>query len=225
MNVKHVTFVLVGVPALGTAAFLTACSNTGSATRITPYAVASGARTSLPQTAVDSGVVEFVYVTNEGTSGSSISAYQIDPKSGALAQIAGSPFESGGGPYRMAISPTGKFAYVANQGADDFSAYKINAITGALKPIAGSPFRSGEIPVGAAVDTTGKFAYVTNSFDNTVSGYQIDAKSGALRRMTGSPFGAGVSPTDMAVDPTGKFAYVADSGRALGLRIQVRVRL
>src|SRR5580700_5849938 len=61
---------------------------------------------------------QFVYVTNEGDS--TVSGYTIDPSTGALTSIAGSPFPADAGPFSgpssMAVDPSGKFAYVANSG-------------------------------------------------------------------------------------------------------------
>jgi DNA-binding beta-propeller fold protein YncE len=57
---------------------------------------------------------KFVYVPswNGGVWG-----YTINPTTGALTPIPGSPFPSGAhGPYWVAVDPTGKFAYVANNG-------------------------------------------------------------------------------------------------------------
>ncbi len=50
-----------------------------------------------------------------------VSAYAVDPASGALTPIAGSPFAAGNGPDSIAVDPTGRFAYVSNRsGWDDF---------------------------------------------------------------------------------------------------------
>jgi DNA-binding beta-propeller fold protein YncE len=44
-----------------------------------------------------------------------VSAYVIDPQSGALTPVAGSPFAAGASPTGVAITPDGKFAYVTNK--------------------------------------------------------------------------------------------------------------
>src|SRR6202011_1547651 len=102
----------------------------------------------------------------------------------------GSPFAAGSGPFSVAVDPSGKFAYVVNEGDNTVSGYTINATTGALTPIAGSPFAgtAGTYPQPVAVDPSGKFAYVANSSSTTVSGYTINATTGALTPVAGSPF-------------------------------------
>ena len=149
---------------------------------------------------------QLVYVTNEEDS--TVSGYTIDPSTGALTAIAGSPFTTGGDPRSMAVDPSGKFAYVADF-TGNVLGYTINPSTGALTAIAGSPFAAGQGPQSVAVDPSGKFAYVAN-FGGGVSGYTIGPTTGALTPIAGSPFAAGNGPNSVAVDPSGKFAYVTN---------------
>ncbi len=96
-----------------------------------------------------------------------VSAYSIGAD-GALTPVPGSPFAAGSRPVSVAVDPTGKFAYVANDGDNNVSAYSI-AANGALTPVPGSPFAAGSRPLSVAVDPTGKFAYVANSGEATTS--------------------------------------------------------
>lgn len=109
-----------------------------------------------------------------------ISVYSIDPASGALTEIAGSPFAAGDGPRFVAFDPSGKFAYVANYHSGNVSAYAIDPVTGALTAVAGSPVAAGDGPYSIAVDPSGRFAYVTNLISHDVSSYRINAITGAL---------------------------------------------
>ena len=68
----------------------------------------------------------FAYVANSWSD--SVSAYTIDPATGALTSIGVAP--AGTGPLPVAIDPTGRFAYVANTITNDVSAYAIDAATG-----------------------------------------------------------------------------------------------
>ena len=72
----------------------------------------------------------------------------------------------GVGPQSVAVDPTGKFAYVANEGCltslpGNVSMYTINPTTGALTSI-GSPVATDFGADSVAVDPSGKFAYVAN---------------------------------------------------------------
>ena len=87
----------------------------------------------------DAGAVEFGYVPNVGSS--NISAYSIDAKTGALKQIAGSPFVTGSGTSAIAIDPSGKFAYDTDSGSTTVSAFTVNAASGALEAVEGVAVR------------------------------------------------------------------------------------
>jgi DNA-binding beta-propeller fold protein YncE len=67
--------------------------------------------------------------------------------SGALTEITGSPFPSGGsgvtnGPLGIATDVAGHFAYVCNA-SNDISVFSIDGGSGALTAISGSPFPDG----------------------------------------------------------------------------------
>ena len=127
---------------------------------------------------------------------------------GALTPVPGSPFPAGNLPASVAVDPTGKFAYVVNEGGNNVSAYRIGK-NGALTPIPGSPFLTETDPHEVAVDPRGKFVYVANAVSNNISAYRI-GKNGALTPIPGSPFAAGSFPRSVAVDPGGTFVYAAN---------------
>ena len=66
------------------------------------------------------------------TNGSSrnVSAYTINPGSGALTAVSGSPFAAGNAPNSVIVDPTGNFVYVANGGSNDVSGYTVDASRG-----------------------------------------------------------------------------------------------
>jgi 6-phosphogluconolactonase (cycloisomerase 2 family) len=154
---------------------------------------------------------QFVYVANSGDG--TVSGYTVDSNTGALAPINGSPFTSGSGqssaPVSVAVDPSGKFAYVANEFDGTVSGYTIDPTTGALNAI--GSVMAGTDPIFVAVDPSGKFAYVANLGDGTISGYAINQSSGVLTAIS-LPVTAGKFPNSVAVDPSGKFAYVANEG-------------
>jgi len=153
-----------------------------------------------------SSVAGFVYVANQISD--SVSAYTINASTGALLEVAGSPFATGHTPWDMAVHPSGKFVYVPNHDSNNVSAYTVDARTGALTSM--GTVASGIGPHNIALDPSGKFAYVTNAGEfaqiSGISAYTIDAATGALSEIPGSPFpteGGGI----MTVDPTGRFLY------------------
>ncbi len=84
---------LAAVLSLGVAAAFTACGPNGYST-----------------------TVDYVYVTNSKNNPGQINVYYTDSHSGALTQINGSPFSSGGSnPVGLVTSPSFKFLYVVNK--------------------------------------------------------------------------------------------------------------
>jgi len=145
--------------------------------------------------------------------GNDISGYLIDPTTGALTPITGSPFPAGNVPMTVRVDPSGRYAYVTNANSNNISAYSINSSTGALTQIAGSPFSSGGLfPTGLAIDPSGGFIYVTNLNSNNVSAFLINSGTGVLTPISGSPFPSGAGPIGASVHPSGKFVYVSDNG-------------
>src|SRR6202167_270251 len=169
---------------------------------------------------------KFAYVANEGlydTDGS-VSAYSIEPTTGALTSTSGGI--SGNSPgfccfTAVAVHPSDKFAYVAN--GDSFprsvSMYTISGANGALTYF--GPIDAEGFPTSVVVDPSGPFVYVAAETDPGASGpgsvsmYAIDATTGALSSLgtvaTGTMI-AESSSNSIAVDPTGAFAYVTNSG-------------
>ena len=162
----------------------------------------------------------FAYVANNCISArdcstGNVSAFTINSATGALRAVSGSPFGAGLFPYSVAVEPSGRFAYVANDGDDTVSAFAINSATGALREVSGSPFAAGIGPDSVAVDPWGRFAYVANAVGNSVSAYAISS-TGALREVAGSPFASKRFPYAVTVDPSGRFTYVANFEFGIG---------
>jgi 6-phosphogluconolactonase len=163
---------------------------------------------------------KFAYVANwgEGDTAGSISAYTFNATTGVLTYTGTTNGACPGlcAPWSVAVDPTGKFAYAANEGSfapTDVSMFTVDATTGALTSI--GTIATGGRAIFVATDPAGKFAYVANKSDppgsaGNVSMYTINAATGALTSI--GTIVAGTDPVSVAVDPTGKFAYVTNSG-------------
>jgi 6-phosphogluconolactonase len=148
----------------------------------------------------------------------SVSAYAIDPITGLLTALPGSPFAAAGGyANELAIDPSGRFLYTANTTTNNVSALAIDATTGSLTPMPGSPFAAGEAPIAIAVDPAGRFVFVANLHSSNVSVFKIDGATGALSPAPGSPFtvpcptGSLASADSLAVDASGAFLFVINN--------------
>jgi 6-phosphogluconolactonase len=141
----------------------------------------------------------FVYVTNETSN--SISAYSaVSTYPCTLTPVAGSPFATAGGPFGVAVDPTGARAVVANLSVSSVSFFNIGG-GGALTPT-GTIAAGGTHPVGVAI--SGTYAFVPNESSDTVSAYNVAGT------VSGSPVTTDHYPQGVAVDPSGLYAYVAN---------------
>ena len=177
--------------------------------------------------AIDSAA-HFLFVANQGlqvdpTSGT-ISVFSI--QNGSLTEVAGSPFRvapplasSGPGPAAVAVTPDGKFLYVANQFDGTVTRFSVDATSGALA--LGPTVLVGTAPSGMDVTPDGGLLYVSNSGSSNVSAFAVcnqvvtscndpTSPDGTLKPVEGSPFSAGLGPTFIVAAPSGKFLFVVD---------------
>jgi len=162
-----------------------------------------------PQVLAVSPSAGVLYVSN-GPSGT-VSAFSI-AGSGALTEIAGSPFPAGTNIVGITIDPKGQFLYAADFGGGKISSFSIQS-GGALAAVAGSPFSTGSGPFALATDSKAAFLFSAEQGAAGVSVFTINA--GALTRVTGSPFPLIPSgtplPSFVAVDVSNTFLYVANT--------------
>jgi YD repeat-containing protein len=94
----------------------------------------------------------FVYIAAgpAGTAGT-LTAYQLNPASGSLTEIAGSPYPVDFDPVSVLTDPSGAWLYVVNSNSNNVSVFSINAATGALSSAAGTVYGTGSKPSGLAV--------------------------------------------------------------------------
>jgi 6-phosphogluconolactonase (cycloisomerase 2 family) len=133
----------------------------------------------------------FLYSANPDATNPGISGFSVDPASGALSPLGGSPFPVPVSHF-IASDRTGAYLYVTS-GAN-IVGYRIDAITGALAPLPGFPVAAGANAYSITIDTANRALYVANDGAANVSGFTLDASTGALTPMPGSPFPAGYHP-------------------------------
>jgi len=121
----------------------------GSLTTIagSPFASVEG---SGPSAITVDPLSRFVYAVTPQSS-ASIWCFNIDPLSGQLTEVAGSPFNLAGGGLFAQFDPAGNFLYIGNQSAHAIEAYTYNVDSGTLTLITGSPFTTGVPPGNIAL--------------------------------------------------------------------------
>jgi 6-phosphogluconolactonase (cycloisomerase 2 family) len=174
------------------AEFLYATTNSGQILNMTlaQQTGALGPASSTPGPAQSLGLTAsgFQYLYVSDFLNSRINGYSINPTSGALTAIVGSPFSTGllSLPAGLAATQIGNFLYVSD--VDKVDAYAINSATGIPTAVPGSPFVSAS-SIQVAVNPSGKFLFATDADPpGAVLAFTIDSTTGALTAAPGSPF-------------------------------------
>ncbi|HEX3359465.1 MAG TPA: PKD domain-containing protein [Solirubrobacterales bacterium] len=122
----------------------------------------------------------------------------------ATNEIVGAPVEAGVEPSGVAITPDGRYAYVA-----DFGGESVSVIETGLRRKLTTIGKVGKGPFGIAITPNGEYVYVTDRFGDEV--VVISTRTKQVVKSITLP--AGSEPTGVAIAPNGKFAYVADHGK------------
>jgi 6-phosphogluconolactonase (cycloisomerase 2 family) len=167
----------------------------------------------------------FLYVANsKGDSPfpGNISAFSVDPNTGVLTPVPGSPPQVGPVPFALTADPSSRFLYVSTFPTSIYG-FTINPTTGALTQVPGPPSTTGTVEgaISLAVDSTDKFLYTADNAPspNNVSEFSIDAATGALTPLSQedcTDANGGVFAGGVVTDPTAPFAFVV-SAPAFGL--------
>jgi 6-phosphogluconolactonase (cycloisomerase 2 family) len=138
-------------------------------------------------------------------------AYGFAP-TGALFPLAGSPLAQTGSPEAVALTPDGRFLYVALTASSQIAAFGVGP-DGSLSPLVGSPFATGAPPRGLAVSPDGRSLYVVGATGNALYRHTINL-DGTLSA-AGAPTPTGLSsPVMVAITPDGSRLYVSAFGSA-----------
>ncbi len=157
--------------------------------------------------AVDSGS-KYLYVANASALNpnvstiGNISGFNIDPSSGALTPIPGSPFTAtlGNGPTALVVDPGGQFLYAATSGTSaSIWGFTIDPTNGQLIAVTGSPFSVSAGGLFALIDPLGNYLYFGSATGNGVASFTYNSSTGVPTAIAGSPFSTGGPPGMMVL--------------------------
>ncbi len=181
-----------------------------------------------------SNTIDFLYVTSNLSNPGQINVYEVDSESGALKQIADSPYPSGGrNPVGEVASPNGKNLYVVNHDDNTVVEFAIGT-DGKLYPLQ-TVNTPGTEPVAVAINAAGTQLYVLDYYAPAAPGHpsytdlnpgpgalvaypiSVDSKSGL--GSIGAPEAIGPAnylpvqcfPTNLTVTPNGSYVYVTNT--------------
>jgi DNA-binding winged helix-turn-helix (wHTH) protein/6-phosphogluconolactonase (cycloisomerase 2 family) len=133
---------------------------------------------------------------NASGKGCTISVFEIDQKTGALAPIKDSPFESDGiNPLMSVMDSYGKYLFVVNVTSNDISVFEADDKTGSIRRVAGSPFSTARKPISVALDWSDSLLYVVSGSSHNISQFAVE-DDGRLHSI-GTPVPAGLGPTSI----------------------------
>ncbi len=210
----------------GNAGFLYALNDDSTGSRIYGFQVneATGALTPLsgfPVNAESGGINSIVsermvadqanfrlYVVNDGSD--TVSAYSIDPSTGALSPMPFSPIALGTGVWNtIAVHQSGSPLVVANNATNGVvQSFVITPATATAA--AGSPFNVGNAAgFSSRFSQDGNYYYMGGNIGNNIAGFSVDAVTGVLTTLAGSPFDSGAtSPLAYSTDTAGRLFTV-----------------
>jgi len=135
---------------------------------------------------------KFLFAAHAGTN--HISVLSIDPVSGVLTRVAGSPFPTGASPSHILIA--NDVLYVTNAGDNTVSAFTWDHATGTLTALGAAPLRTGSHPVWMAAFSN--FLFVANQGSNDVSIFTVQT-GGLLQPTATATASVGAAPREMTV--------------------------
>lgn len=143
----------------------------------------------------------FLFVASGNTP--DLFVFTIDPNTGTLAAVAGSPFSlgcvpwwtqtiippTGCSPGGITVDPSGAFLYVTGGYSNTIYGLSIDPNTGALALLPDSPVATTPYP--AFITTNGGVVYVTNNANPaSISTFSLNSSTGGLSPLSGSPVAA-----------------------------------
>ena len=179
----------------------------------------SGVANVTNRSATAAAPIGYVYITNNGEGTVSEFSRGAD---GNLNFLRTAKVGAVNGPTGIAIDPSSRFLYVANEGDGRIHQLRIKRDTGDLAMIGEGAVDDGSAsrPQQIAISPHGDFLYVTNSGKGSdgknnggsIAEYAIDSATGALKPLETFRGGGLQQPLGIAFMPNGKFVYVSDSG-------------
>ena len=165
----------------------------------------------------------FLYAVNEvgefgGKPSGAVSAFSIDPKTGALTYLNQQPSQ-GTGPCHLSVDKTGKFVLVANYGGGSASVVPIQADGRLAEPTdfvqhrgtSVNPQRQeGPHAHSINLDPANRYAFVADLGLDKIMIYQLDLAHGKLKpgEQPWAQVKGGEGPRHFAFHPSAKYAYV-----------------
>jgi len=146
----------------------------------------------------------FLFVPNRGVlqQDSTVTSYAVNPGQGTLVATGHAPI--GEGPHRIAVSPSGEYAYGISYADHTVHSYAVDPDSGTLSVLDVVLTNTG--PERLTVDPLGRFVYITHGPSADIAVFAVQ-EDGTLAQQGGGFNYYDFVPSDVAVDNSGAFAY------------------
>lgn len=138
-----------------------------------------------------SGNFLYASVTNYTSGSPGVFTFSVDPATGALAVVAGSPFSVGDGVAGTTLHPSGKFLYATetqNGAVAGLSVFAVDTTNGTIGTTPVSSVAISDYFGLSLIDPSGQ-VLVFNDSNNTALSFTVNGSTGSLTAAAGSPFG------------------------------------
>ncbi|HEV8681104.1 MAG TPA: beta-propeller fold lactonase family protein, partial [Stellaceae bacterium] len=137
--------------------------------------------------------LDVVYFSNE--QGCSVTAYALDPAAGTLSatqMITTLPegFAARNTCSQIHLTPSGRFLYVGNRGANCIAGFAVDPANGKLTAAGHAPTEA--VPSAFALDPAGRFLFAAGTASGRLASYRVNSETGALVPM--AVYAAGQRP-------------------------------
>ncbi|HZS29221.1 MAG TPA: beta-propeller fold lactonase family protein, partial [Candidatus Angelobacter sp.] len=177
---------------------------------VSPFATGDNGQNGTPFSLAVTTLKEKNYLYAANGADGTISGFKIDPATGSLQAVPGSPFATNNqaANYSLAISPDNRFLFVASDGAALIHVFRISQGTGELREVHNGPFQVSTSFSDLNVSTNGRFLLAGGSPSGGIFEFQI-SKDGTLTEASGSPFPASGGVDALATSCSGNLVFAA----------------
>jgi 6-phosphogluconolactonase (cycloisomerase 2 family) len=194
-------------------------SSTGALTQISGSPFPTGTTSAGPVSVTVDPTGQFVYVANGSFNDGSVSAFTIDPVTGVLTAVSGSPYADAADPGSVAVDASGRVLYVANLFAEPDSGEQYETLAFPINPGTGTlttpPYSSPNLGAGTTsvvTDPLGEFLYSPQNAEGGILSLSFNTSEHKFSIINSPDLCVdNDGPTAMTVDLSGKFVYVANS--------------
>lgn len=169
--------------------------STGALTLLPGFPVAAGLggnNSIVSERMTVDGANRRLYVLNDTSE--TVSAWSIDPATGALTPMPFSPISLGTGTWNtVAVHPGGSPLIVSN-GSSGSGAFSFNITATMATPAVGNPFLVGATSgFSSTFSRDGMYFYTGGNTGSVIAGFSVNTSDGVLTALAGSPFPAGAN--------------------------------